>query len=35
MGELEILVNGRRVFSHKETGTMPETAELLALITAN
>jgi hypothetical protein len=35
MGELEILVNGRRVFSHKETGTTPGTAELLALITLN
>jgi len=35
MGELEILVNGRRVFSHKETGTTPETAELLALINAS
>jgi len=34
MGELEILVNGRRVFSHKETGTTPGTNELLALIDA-
>jgi hypothetical protein len=32
MGELEILVNGKRVFSHKETGTTPTTSELLALI---
>jgi hypothetical protein len=35
MGELEILVNGRSVFSHKQTGTTPGTAELLALITSN
>jgi len=35
MGELEILVNGRRVFSHKETGTTPGTAEPLALITSD
>jgi len=35
MGELEILVNGRRVFSHKETGQTPGTAELLDLITSN
>lgn len=34
MGELEILVNGRRVFSHKQTGTTPVTSELLALIDA-
>ena len=33
MGELEILVDGRRVFSHKETGTTPRPRELLALIT--
>jgi hypothetical protein len=32
MGELEILVDGKRVFSHKQTGTTPSTAELLALI---
>jgi predicted Rdx family selenoprotein len=32
MGELEILVNGERVFSHKESGTTPSTAELLEMI---
>jgi hypothetical protein len=34
MSELEILVNRKRVFSHKETGTIPATSELLALITS-
>jgi hypothetical protein len=34
MGELEILVNGKRVFSHKESGAKPSTSELLALIEA-
>jgi hypothetical protein len=32
MGELEILVDGRRVFSHKETGLKPSTATLLRTI---
>jgi hypothetical protein len=34
MGELEVLVNGKRVFSHKESGTKPTAAELLSLIEA-
>jgi hypothetical protein len=32
MGELEILVDGHRVFSHKETGLKPNTDALLAAI---
>ncbi len=32
MGELEILVDGRRVFSHKETGLKPSTDTLLKTI---
>jgi hypothetical protein len=32
MGELEVRVDGRRVFSHKETGLTPSTDALLAAI---
>lgn len=32
MGELEVRVDGRRVFSHKQTGSIPGTDALLAAI---
>ena len=32
MGELEIKVDGKRVFSHKETGLKPSTDALLKMI---
>ena len=35
MGELEVIVNGRSVFSHKRSGTTPGTQQLLALIEAH
>jgi hypothetical protein len=34
MGELEVLVNGQRVFSHKETGLKPDTASLVSAVMA-
>jgi hypothetical protein len=32
MGELEILVDGKRVFSHKESGLKPTTEALLKFV---
>ncbi len=32
MGELEIKVDGQRVFSHKETGLKPSTDALIKMI---
>jgi hypothetical protein len=32
MGELEVLMDGRRIFSYKEAGRKPPVSELLALI---
>jgi hypothetical protein len=32
MGELEVLVNGKRVFSYKETGLKPNTDTLVRAI---